>query len=105
MNAYNQILDLLVAIAGAYMLYWAFTGKGTLYKSENIKKGLEEKFKKVIKLFCLFGGVLAVLFGLFDYMKIEPLATILFVLLGVAVVLVSVITVRFTDHKKLKNHR
>jgi len=102
MNAYNQILDLFVVIAGAYMLYWAITGKGTLYKSENIKKGMEEKYKKVIKWFCLSGGVLAVLFGVLDYMRIEPIATALFVILCVIVVLVSVIIVGFTDHKKIK---
>lgn len=87
------------------MLYWAITGRGKLYKSETIKKGMEEKYKKVIKWFCLSGGVLAVLFGILDYLKLEPFATILFVILCVIVVLVSVIIVGLTDHNKLKNHK
>lgn len=82
------------------MLYWAITGKGSIYKSENKKAGKEEVFKKTIRRICPFGGLSAIAAGLLDMMKIEPLATIMYIVLCVVVVLLAVVSVVFTDKEK-----
>lgn len=93
---YGMIFDLLVFLVGLYMLYSGFTGKGSLFKNGNIKKGFEEKYRKLIKWFCLVGGIAAVLLGALDYFKIQPLANILFIVLCVIVVCAIAVIASFT---------
>lgn len=100
MNNYTELFDILVIIVGLYMLYMGFSGKGTLYKSENIKKEMKEKYNKLIKWFSLIGGFIAIATGVFDYIKIQPIATILFVILCAVVISVAVIIVTYTNPKK-----
>ena len=105
MDTYTLIFDILIFITGIYMVFWSFSGTGPLYKTEYIKNGFEEKYKKLIKWFCLFGGISALGTGGLDYFKIQPFATIAFVVLCVIVGIVFVISIVFTDRKKVKNHR
>jgi len=99
MDAYTQVFDLCVILSGVYMLYGAITGKGSLYKSENIKEGLEEKYKKFVKWFCLCGGIIAISAGLLDYMKIEPLAMIMLLISILIIILYIIIFIRFSKPK------
>jgi hypothetical protein len=82
------------------MLYSAISGKGSFYKDENIKSDMKEKYKKLIKCFCLFGGLIAVAYGAFDFLKIEPIATILFVILCAILLFVIVAIMVLTKPKK-----
>jgi hypothetical protein len=99
----NQLFDLFVIISGAYMLYSAITGKGSLYKSEYIKKGFEEKYKKFVRWFCLCGGLIACAAGLFDYIKNESLAMIMYAILTLIIILYIIIIVRFSEPKNPKH--
>lgn len=101
MNSFAILFDILIAIAGIYMFFWAVTGNGPLYKAENIKENLKNKYHKLIKWFCLFGGLTAIAAGILDYMKIEPAATISFAALCVIVFFVFAVIVLFTDSKRV----
>ena len=103
MDNYTQLFDLFEIIAGVYMLYCAITGKGSIYKNENLKKGVEEKYKKYVRWFCLYGGLLAVATGVLDYFRIEPFAMILFAILSLYIILFIVIIVRFNEPRNTKH--
>lgn len=94
----NRILDLLLAIAGIYMLYCGFTGRGSLYRNEYIKKGMEEKYRNLIRQFCRFGGLVAVAAGVLDYEKVSPLGQILYWVFTIFIVAVVVMIARMTEH-------
>lgn len=100
MGSYTEIIDLFMGAAGVYMLYSAVTGRGSLFNMENVKKGLEETFLKYLKLFCWVGGVLAVGNALLDYFRIEPYATITYIILAVFIVAFAVFYAKFTAPKK-----
>lgn len=97
MGSFTELFDVCIALSGVYMLYSAVTGKGSLYKTDNIKKGLEEKYRKLIRLLCTVGGLLAVAQGAFDHFKIEPFATILFFLLCGVLIAFCVLSSSYGD--------
>ena len=49
----SYMFDLLLLAMGAYVLFAGITGKGNLYATENIKKGMEEAFRKTMRARCL----------------------------------------------------
>lgn len=100
MNTYTQMIDSCMVMAGVYMLYCAIIGKGSLYKSDNIKKCMQEKYMKFIRWFCLYGGLTVVAAGLLDYLKIEPFAAIMYVIFSLIVISLIVINIRFAEPKK-----
>ncbi|CDZ25131.1 hypothetical protein CCDG5_2039 [[Clostridium] cellulosi] len=102
MDSFNKALDILIMLTGIYMFYWAFSGKGSIYKTDYIKKALHEKYKKMIKWFCIIGGALAVITGGVDYVKLEPYATILYYLLCVCVFAAFIAIFIFIDKSKIK---
>lgn len=81
------------------MLYCGVTGKGSIYNNEVIKKGMEEKYKKLIRWFCLGGSVLAFATGLLDYFKIEPLGSIFYAIFTLMIIALVIIISRFTERK------
>ena len=93
MDAFTELFDICILLAGVYMLYSAMTGKGSLYKTDNVKKGKEKDYRKFTRLFCTVGGVVAVAQGALDHFRVEPYATILFILLCVVVVAFCVLNV------------
>lgn len=100
MELYAQLFDLFLVLAGFYMLYGAFTRKGSLFKTENVKKGMEEKYRNFMRWFCLYGGILAVAAGAFDYLKIKPWALVLFVGFTVYLVAGAAVMVRFNGPRR-----
>lgn len=102
MDSFNRMLDIFIILTGIYMFYWAFSGKGNIYKTDYIKEVLQEKYKKLIKWFCLIGGVLAVITGIVDYLKLEPYATILYYLLLACVIVAFIVIFIFIDKSKIK---
>lgn len=100
MSDYISVFDLLIVIAGVYMIFWGISGKGSIYKTDNIKTNCVEKYKKIIKWFCLVGGALAVAMGALEHFKVEPLATILFYSLCAVVVAAFLVVLFFTDPNK-----
>lgn len=98
MDLYSQMFNAFLVLAGFYMLCGAATGKGSLFKTDRVKKGLEEKYRRFIRWFCLAGGPLALATGALDYLKLAPYSTILFVAFTVFVIAAAVVIVlRFTD--------
>lgn len=95
MGSFTELFDVCIVFSGVYMLYSAVTGKGSLYKTDNIKKGLEEKYQKLVRLLCTAGGVLALAQGALDYFKVEPFATILFFFLCAVVVAFCVVSASY----------
>lgn len=100
MDGFTQIFDLCMAFAGVYMLYSAVTGAGSLFKTETVKKGLEEQYKKYMRLFCIFGGVISLVYALLDYLRIEPFATVMFIVLCVFVIGFGIFFYKFGTHEK-----
>jgi hypothetical protein len=103
MDTYTQLFDICVFFSGVYMMYCAFTRKGSLYNTENIKKGMEENYKIFVWWFCLCGGIVGVATGLLDYFKVEPFAMITFILLCVIFVVFVAVNIWFTDRKSPRN--
>lgn len=89
MPDYAQIFDLLLAVAGVYMLYAAITGKGSIYKNVNVKAEKQDAYKKLIKWFCVVGGLISLVLVPLDYLHVEPASTVVFIVLCVLVVAVS----------------
>jgi hypothetical protein len=100
MNSSLQIFDLLLILIGVYMVYSAVSGKGSFYRDDNIKEGRKEKYRKLVRWFCLFGGPIAIASSVFDFLKIQLVSTILFILLGVILVCVVVVIITFTKPRK-----
>jgi hypothetical protein len=99
MDIYSQFFDICAVLAGVYMLYSAFTGKGSLLENSKVKKGMEEKYKTLILRFCWVTGFVAIATGIFDYFRLEPYATITFVLFALLIVYLVVMTIRYTERK------
>lgn len=54
-----SLFDILLLAISAYVLYAGITGKGRLYNVENIKEGMEEKFKAMSrKLYIVLGAIM-----------------------------------------------
>ena len=97
MELYSEMFDAFVVFSGIYMLVGAVTGKGSLFKTDRIKKGMEEKYLRFMRGFCVVGGLLGLATGALDYLKLAPYSTILFVAFAVFVVSGAVVMARFTD--------
>ncbi|HEX3039516.1 MAG TPA: hypothetical protein VHP54_04415 [Caproiciproducens sp.] len=100
MDAYTMLFDICVILSGVYMLYCAITGKGQIYNSDKVKKGMEEKYRDFMKKFCYAGGVVAVATGVLDYFRIEPYATIVFCIFSAMVIVLIVYSVKNTDRTR-----
>lgn len=104
MDSYTEVFDLLIVISGIYMIFWGFSGKSNLFKTDNIKDGYEKRYKMIMKWFCLIGGAIAIVLGALDHFKIEPFATILFYVLCGIVVVAFVVLFFFIDKEKAKRN-
>lgn len=100
MDAFNSLFDVCIISCGIYMLYFAITGKGQIYNSDTIKKGMEEKYRNFMKKFCYVGGVVAIVLGALDYFRIEPYATIAFCVFSVMVVVLIAYMIKNSDRTK-----
>jgi hypothetical protein len=105
MEEYISAFDLLLAIAGVYMIYWGITGKGTVYRTETIKGKYAGVYVKTVKWFCLIGGVFAVSAGLLEYFHVNFPATILLYILCLIVFADFLVTFLWTDKEKYREHR
>ncbi|MVB12198.1 hypothetical protein CAFE_29300 [Caprobacter fermentans] len=94
---YNQIFDLFLGLSGIYMLYCGFTGRGSLYRTDHVKKGMEEKYTRVIRWFCLPGGFFAIAAGVLDNWRITPYDKILIIVFAVFVIAFAVLMIRLTE--------
>jgi hypothetical protein len=105
MKEYIAIFDLLLAIAGVYMIAWGITGKGNVYRTETIKSKYTGIYVKTVKWFCLTGGVFAIASGLLEYFHINFLATIFLYILCLIVFADFIVTALWTDKEKSREHR
>lgn len=92
---------------GVYILYGAIMKSGQMFKNENIKKGMEEQYRKLIRLFSFILGPLMVALGVVDYFNIRsgnggwniPLI-VLWGLTFIGMVFLFVFALRMTDRSK-----
>lgn len=105
MKEYIAIFDLLVAIAGVYMIVWGISGKGNVYRTETIKTKYIERYKKSVRWFCLIGGVFAIAMGALEYFQFQLLATVSFYILCAIVLVDFIITMLCTDRNKRKDRQ
>ncbi len=96
---FSQFFDICVVISGIYMFYSAFTGKGSLFESSKVKKGMEAEYRTLMLRFCVVGGFISIATGVLDYFKLEPYATISFILFALLIVYLVVMTIRYTERK------
>ena len=52
-----SLFDIMLLAIAVYVLYAGITGKGRLYNAENIKEGMEEKFKALTRKIYIFLGI------------------------------------------------
>lgn len=57
----TSLFDMLLLAMGVYVLVAGITGKGKMYTADNIKKGMEEKFKKTLRILFLCLGIFMIL--------------------------------------------
>ena len=96
---------------GAYLLYCSFTNKGQLFRNDNIKKGMEKEYHRLIRLFGFILGPMMIALGAVDYLsgggtQNPTLRILMYVLWGLTmagIVLLFVLTLRMTDRDKAKS--
>lgn len=71
----SYMFDLLLLAMGAYVLFAGITGKGKLYATENIKKGMEEAFRKTMRKIYLTLGIVMVLNSVFSLLMTQLYTT------------------------------
>lgn len=92
---------------GVYILYGAIMKSGQMFKNENIKKGMEEQYRKLIRLFSFILGPLMIATGVVDYLNTRsgnaswniPLI-VLWGLTFIGMVFLFVFALRMTDRSK-----
>lgn len=100
-----SLLSILYVGAGLYMVISAVTGRGAMYKNENIKEGKEEVFKKTIRICMGAVGLLLLIMGVLDLVSVRLgiWETIIW-LVGIAILIFMMIfTNRMTDKEKFKS--
>lgn len=100
-----SLLSILYVGAGIYMLVSAITGRGSMYKNENIKEGKEMVFKKTIRVCMGAVGSLLLVMGVLDLVSVRLgiWETIIW-LVGIAIlVFMMIFTNRMTDKEKFKS--
>ena len=105
MKGYIAVFDILLAIAGVYMVFWGISGKGNVYRTETIRDKCIEKYKKTVKWFCLVGGVLAIASGVLEYIHFDQAAAVFFYVLCAAVLVDFILTALWTDKDKGRDHQ
>lgn len=97
--------DILLVAIGVYAIASAITGTGALFRNEFIKDGMEDKFKKTVRIaalivgLCMIGVALLSIFGV----RNDGLSWLKYVLFGIAMVTLIgsfVLTSRMTDKEK-----
>lgn len=59
----TEIFDIFQVAIGVYLLFFAITGKGAIYKNEYVKQGMEQKYYKTIRIGIAVLGPVVMLSG------------------------------------------
>lgn len=101
------LLDYIQIAIGIYMGFYAIRGKGKIYENEFVKEGMEEKYRKTIRLWLAIISPLIIIVGTLGILgyndgTLTSPAMILWILTMVCFVLLLVQTSRLTDRTKAK---
>jgi len=111
----DGFLGIFELFLGVYLLYGAVTAKGQFYKTDNVKKGMEEKYKKTIRLFCVLLGIPMTINGVFGTFVKGPLKDaqlldlldlltkitfVLWILSFIGVIVLFILVFKMTDRTK-----
>ena len=104
-----DMLSMMQLLIAGYLLYSAITGKGKLYENANIKKGMEEKYHKMMRLFAwILSPLMLAQIGLEHFGTVQEnltLLTVSQVMFGgvtIAIIALVVVTVRMTDRSRAR---
>lgn len=93
-----QLMDAFMIGTGVYLLFGAITGKGKIYENNSLKKGMEEKYRKVLRIALFELSVLSILNGVSTMLNWNKYISIgLFAVLMISLVALIVFTYRMTD--------
>ena len=101
----TEFLDIFQIGIGVYLAFFAIRGKGKVYENEYVKEGMEEKYRKTMRLWLAVLSPMVILvgtLGLLGYNKGFGLnvPTILWALTIVGFVMLIVQTSKMTDKTK-----
>lgn len=98
MDSYNALFDLFIGATGVYAIYQVFSKNSIIYNTDHIKKQYRKLYNKAMKWLCLADGILAIGMAVLDFLKIQPVAMITFVLVCISVVTTLVVNGYCTEH-------
>lgn len=108
----DNLFSVFELFAGVYLIYAALTGKGQIYKNDNIKKGMEAQYHKTVRILCALVGPVITAQGILDYMyfnapspALHTVTTVMFALSILGVGALFYLTLRLTDREKIKRQR
>jgi threonine/homoserine/homoserine lactone efflux protein len=108
----DNLFSVFELIAGVYLIYAAISGKGQIYKNDNIKKGMEARYHKTVRVLCAVVGPVMTAQGILDYLyfsapspTMHTVTTVMFVLSLLGVGTLFYLTLRMTDRDKVKRQR
>jgi uncharacterized membrane-anchored protein len=91
-------MDAFMIGTGVYLLFNAITGKGKIYENNSLKKGMEEKYRKVLRISLFVLSALSILNGVSTMLNWNKYISIgLFALLMISLVTLMVFTYRMTE--------
>ena len=104
-----DMLSMMQLFIAGYLLYCAITSKGKLYENTNIKKGMEEKYHKSMRLFAWVASPLMLAQIGLQYMgetqenfTLMTVSQVLFGLVTVAIIVLVIVSARMTDRSRPK---
>ena len=100
-----DLTDILLLGIGVYALVTAITGTGAMYRNEFVKDGMEDKFKKTVRIAALIVGICMIGVALLSIFCSgnESLSWLKYVLFGIAVATLIgslILTSRMIDKDK-----
>lgn len=105
----GDLFGLMELAAGAYLSFSAISGKGHVFRNEAVKKGMEQTYKKRIRLLSALLGPVLLALGIVDLISGDQtggtLFTVSIVLYCIGLVLLGIlvgISIAMTDRKKQK---
>ncbi|MGI6176091.1 MAG: hypothetical protein ACOYJC_08060 [Christensenellales bacterium] len=98
-DTFFQLFEAFIAV---YLLFYAVTGKGKVYTTENIQKGLEEAYVRELRVWLFVLGIFTALFAASDYFfaRDANLWWVMYVMLFLSLTMVVIVVVRTRRYTK-----
>jgi len=97
-GSYNQMIAIVMMFVGALFLYFSITGDGKVYEKE-YPKAMKEDAKKMLRVFLLVIGIIALGTGLLVFFNYESAYW-----LGLVIIIISIIVYYFIFRSRFKKY-